>query len=55
MPDDNKVNQKITDRSAEEFSQSIESGELYEELKNKNRNKEDKNDGDGSEKKIANK
>ncbi|MBK8395301.1 MAG: hypothetical protein IPL26_08675 [Leptospiraceae bacterium] len=46
MPD-NKVDQKFTDRSAKEFSESIESGKLYEELKKKDSEKND--DGDNSD------
>lgn len=52
MPDNN-VDQKITDRSAKEFSNSIESGELYEELKNKDSDKETKEDKGGNDKRNS--
>lgn len=45
MPD-NKVDQKITDRSAKEFSESIQSNELYKELRKKNSEDEDKDKKD---------
>lgn len=46
MPDeDDKVDQKIIDRSAREFTKSIESGALYRELRKKD-TKEDDCDGE---------
>ena len=46
MPDEDfKVDQKIIDRSAREFTKSIESGALYRELKKM----ETKKDVDGEE------
>jgi hypothetical protein len=46
MPDDEgmEVDPKIIDRSAKEFSKSIESGQLYKELRKKDSDKDDDQD-----------
>ena len=49
-----KVDQKIIDRSAKEFSDSIITGQLYKELK-KDSEKDDDADNGNSEKRKANK
>lgn len=52
MPD-NKVDPKITDRSAKDFSKSIESGELYKELQNKDAEEnDDKENGETKKRKT---
>lgn len=50
MPDEyDKVDQKIIDRSAREFTKSIESGALYRELKKKDTKEDDKGGGEDNE------
>ena len=48
MPDDDdsKVDPKITERSAREFSKSIESGDLYKELRKKDSDQDDDQDNE---------